>query len=497
MRLPLYVLADEWAARFPAASSIYPRVDELSFALLPLIAQGRVIGLLGLCFEVERELDEADRDFLQVLARQCAQALERGQLFSAALAERVRLESALQQLRTSEQQDITERTSLRERLAAADRMASLGSLAAGVAHEINNPLAYVSANLRYLDRSLEHLPEDAVAPALRGSLARFGQAVADARDGVSRVAEIVRDLRAISRSTEDKRGQVDILIAVDIAVKMSSVQVSHKARVLKEYGDVPRVFANEARLVQVFINLLVNAAQAIAEGAPCRNEIRIVTRTDERGRAVVEIRDTGSGIPPEIHARIFEPFFTTKPPDIGTGMGLSICHGIVAAHDGEISMESEVGKGSIFRVALPAYDRASGVGEHVEGDRRSSSPPNRRSRLLIVDDEIKLGTAIQKELSGMHDVEFLASGTEALARVKGGDRFDLILCDLVMPLMSGMVLYQEIQTLAPEQARRMIFLTGGAFTATARSFLHEVGNPYLEKPFDLDRLHAVVHDALE
>jgi signal transduction histidine kinase/CheY-like chemotaxis protein len=393
------------------------------------------------------------------------------------------------------------REELRERLAMADRMASIGALAAGVAHEINNPLAYVSANLGALTRALGEIPEEARSPALQGPLGRCEQALAEARDGVARVAEIVRDLKAISRSTEDNRAPTDVHAAIDVAVKMSSVEVSPRARVVKEYGRVPLVFANEARLAQVFINLLVNAAQAISEGAAPAGEIRVVTRTDEQGRAIVEVRDTGPGIPPDVLRRVFEPFFTTKPVGVGTGMGLSICHGIVASHGGEITAESEVGVGTVFRVALPACasEQIAAMALAAKTDdegRRSSVPPTKRGRVLVVDDEVKLGAVIQKELSTRHEVEFLTSGKDALARLRGGARFDLILCDLLMPSMSGIALYQELQALAPDQARRMVFLTGGAFSHTAESFLHEVGNVYLEKPFDLDRLHAVVHEVI-
>jgi PAS domain S-box-containing protein len=401
-------------------------------------------------------------------------------------------------------QDITEPRELRERLAMADRMASIGALAAGVAHEINNPLAYVSANLGALSRALGEIPEEARSPAVLEPLGRCEQALAEARDGVARVAEIVRDLKSISREAEDKRAPMDVHAAIEVAVKVASVEVSPRARVVKEYGRVPLVLADEARLAQVFINLLVNAAQAMSEGAGEANEIRVVTRTDPEGRAVVEVRDTGPGIAPDVLRRVFEPFFTTKPVGVGTGMGLSICHGIVSAHGGELTAESEVGAGTVFRVALPAcaaeQQEARSVAPAAKSEddegRRSSVPPTKRGRVLVVDDEVKLGSVIQKELSTRHEVEFLTSGKDALARLQGGARFDLILCDLLMPAMSGIALYQELQALAPDQARRMVFLTGGAFNHTAETFLHEVGNVCLEKPFNLEQLHAVVHEVI-
>lgn len=391
-------------------------------------------------------------------------------------------------------QDITERKRLRAQLALADRTASLGTLAAGVAHEVNNPIAYVIANLTRIASGLERLRCAAIQPELSQALASLSQAALDAKDGASRIAQIIRGLQILSRGDEDTRRPVDLRSIVDIAVKMAGAQAHGRARIVKEYGEVPLVDGNEALLVQVFINLVVNAAHAIPEGAADRQEIRVVTRTDEGGRAFAEVRDTGAGIPPEIRERIFEPFFTTKPVGVGTGIGLAICRGIVSAHGGAITVESEMGKGSVFRITLPALSPRS-----VQAEARaepSAGRSARRGRLLVIDDEVKLGKAIALDLSLEHDAHLETSGEEALARFRRGERFDVILCDLFMPSMPGMVLYEEVRRIDPGQADRMIFLTGGAYTAGARKFLSDITNQSLEKPFDMDRLRALVREVL-
>ena len=249
-------------------------------------------------------------------------------------------------------QDLREKKRLEAQLALSDRMASIGTLASGIAHEINNPLAYVMLNLAALAEELRPLVE-AAAPRRAGALLGL---VDDARTGAERVCKIVRGLKTFARAGEDHRVPMAIESAVEMAVNMTSGELRNRARLVKSYGLTPRVVADEARLGQVFINLLVNAAHAIPEENAAGNEIGITTSTDAEGRAVVEIRDTGCGIPAHLRARIFDPFFTTKEIGKGTGLGLSISHEIIAALGGLIEVSSEVGKGTTFRVVLPGCD---------------------------------------------------------------------------------------------------------------------------------------------
>jgi len=243
--------------------------------------------------------------------------------------------------------DLTERKRLEAQLVMADRLASVGRLAATVGHEINNPLAFVLANL---ELALERIGDGAVDAERAVEVTEM---LREAREGAERVRHIVRDLKVFSRGDSEERAAVDPRRVIDSCANMAKGEIRHRARLVKRYGATPRVLANEARLGQVLLNLLVNAAHAIPEDATEDNEITVSTSTDDLGRVVIEVRDTGSGIPDEVKKHIFEPFFTTKMGGAGTGLGLSICQSIVAALGGEITVESEVGRGTAFRVILP------------------------------------------------------------------------------------------------------------------------------------------------
>jgi CheY-like chemotaxis protein len=254
------------------------------------------------------------------------------------------------------------------------------------------------------------------------------------------------------------------------------------------------VSGSEARLGQVFLNLIVNAAQAIPDGDSERNKITVTTFTDDAGAAIVEIADTGSGIRPEDVANLFTPFFTTKPPGIGTGLGLPICQRIVAQMGGAIHVESEIGKGTTFRVTLPP---ASGEAPAKARARSVAPKSQRRGRILVVDDEPMLAAAIRRVLASQHDVVTTTRAEDALERLRAGGNFDVIFSDLMMPQVTGMELYARVCKEFPEQAPRMVFLTGGAFTQAAREFLAKVSNPTLEKPIDRNGLLALVNERVK
>ena len=384
--------------------------------------------------------------------------------------------------------DIGERRAMQAQLLVASRLASVGTLAAGVAHEINNPLAFVNANVLYLADELERF-RSALGPATDEIL----QLVAETRQGVERIGLIVRDLKAFSRvDSEDVSAVVDVRKVLAFAEKMAGKEMRQRARVIRDIQPVPMVKANESRLGQVFLNLLLNAAQAIPDGAAAENEIRIRTRTDGLGRAVVEVSDTGRGIPEELRARVFDPFFTTKPVGEGTGLGLSICLGIVRSLGGEILLESEVDEGSTFRVALPAHqpERATAVFP------APGVPATARVKLLVVDDEPYICTAIQRLLRREHQVTALTTVREAMALLDTGERFDVILSDLMMPEQNGEDFYKELSRIAPDQARRMIFMTGGAFTTRSEEFLRSSPVPQVAKPISLEMLQGAIRQVV-
>jgi signal transduction histidine kinase len=407
-----------------------------------------------------------------------------------------------------------EQKKMREQLVISERMASAGTLAAGVAHEINNPLAVVAANLEFMTGSLARISADArryegQLTANDGAVEWSDEAGAgagwvgwvqrriteaeeplrDAREAVVRIRDIVRDVKLFSRSQDEARGPVDVRNIIESSLRMAWNEIRHRAQLSKEYGDVPAVEANEGRLGQVILNLLVNAAQAIPEGNARQNRIRVTTKNAPGGRVVIEIADTGDGIPAANLERIFDPFFTTKPIGVGTGLGLAICHRIVSDLGGEMSVESEVGRGTMFRVVLPS----SGV-EAVAPISESgvSSRIVRRGRILLIDDEPAVCRAIQRALARHHDVVAMTSGRDAVTRVVGGERFDVIVSDLMMPEVTGMEIHDALTRQAPDQAARMVFLTGGAFTPSARQFLDSIPNPRIDKPFEMTNLLSIV-----
>ncbi|TMB35817.1 MAG: PAS domain S-box protein [Deltaproteobacteria bacterium] len=387
--------------------------------------------------------------------------------------------------------DVSDRRKLQAQLMLADRMSSLGTLSAGVAHEINNPLAYVIASL---DLVADRLPE--IASMLGREGGQFlEQQVQRAREGTDRVRKIVRDLKSFSRADEETVTVTDLVKSLNTSLTLVWNEIKHRARLVKDFDRLPPVRANEARLGQVFINLFVNAAQAMPEGNIEHNELRVVGRTDALGNAVVEIHDTGCGIPPDHLDRIFEPFFTTKPVGEGTGLGLAICHGIVTSLGGTLSVqETAVGKGTVFRVVLPA---AKSTAESVHLAPRLVPRPKRRGRILVIDDEKDLTDVTREGLAGLHDVMTTQDARQALEWIGAGARFDLILCDMMMPLMTGMEFHMRLATLNPEQADRVVFMTGGAFTPRAREFLARLPNLRLEKPFDLGHVLSMVNAHLD
>jgi len=233
----------------------------------------------------------------------------------------------------------------RQRLELADRMASLGTLAAGVAHEINNPLAYLLSNVQV---ARERIREDYNADE------ELSECLADAEKGCLRVKEIVEDMRELTRVPSFDAGPKQLHPILEECLQNEDDEIRRRARVVRSYGDVPEISAADGRLAQVFRNLIINAVQAMPVGEVDRMQLEVSTYTDALGRAVVEIRDTGVGIPEEIASRVFEPFFTTKEPGRGAGLGLSVCHSIVTSLGGTIALESIRGSGTLVRVALPA-----------------------------------------------------------------------------------------------------------------------------------------------
>jgi PAS domain S-box-containing protein len=390
----------------------------------------------------------------------------------------------------SSSRDVTERERMRAKLLISDRMASLGTLAAGIAHEINNPLAYVAGNLEAI---AETLAATQCEPS-KTECIELSSAVNDARDGAERVRRIVKGLRSFTRSADEKRVPLVLADVVEAAIRLTGNELRHRAQLVRELGPVPRVIADDGQLTQVFINLLVNAAHAIPEGHSDDNRITVRTRTDDRGRAVVEVADTGKGMAPEVQARVFDPFFTTKDIGEGTGLGLSICHGIISGLGGQISMDSTAGHGTVVRVVLPPWveDKLPAPLPAATIESTTAGNGHRRQRVMVVDDEPQVAHTMERLLRRDYDITVAVCGREALEHITRGTRFDAIIADLMMPNMTGIELVEELRRIAPDQAQRLILLSGGAFTQQTRERLDQIGAPQLEKPVTAKELRACV-----
>lgn len=381
--------------------------------------------------------------------------------------------------------DLSEERRLQASLAFADRMASIGTLAAGVAHEINNPLAFVTLGLDLAIRMLS-------TPGISAEDTRVAiDTLRDAEVGAKRVQAIVRDLKTFSRGADEDVGAVQLGPVIDYAARIALAEIKHRARLVLDVGGVPPVQGNEARLGQVFLNLLINAAHAIQPGAADRHEIAVNARAQGE-LVVVTVSDTGAGLSPDTIGRIFEPFVTTKSH--GTGLGLAICHDIVTRLGGTITVESALGRGATFTVQLPIATADDRAASHGAGAPVPATRP--RARILLVDDEVMLRSITARLLAPDHDVVAAASGHEALARLEAGERFDAALCDLLMPEMTGMELHARVGERWPELAKRFAFMTGGVFTPEAAEFVEATPQPCIDKPFSLATLTQVIDEVL-
>lgn len=368
----------------------------------------------------------------------------------------------------------------RAQLHITERMTAVGAIAAGVAHEINNPLCFVSGNVDHVRMELQVLAARPDAPPV----APLVEALTDARDGARRVATIVHELKAFSR-IDDVTSPVDVNQLVRSAVKLLANEIRHVARLTLDLGDAPHVAANEGRLGQTLLNLIHNAVQAIPEGHPDEHEIAVTTSRGADGATVVEVRDTGVGIEPEALGRIFDPFYTTKATRRGTGMGLAICHSIVAQLGGRIDVTSRPGAGSTFRVLLPAGEQAP------EAQPAPAATGTGRGRVLVIDDEHALLRTVRRVLEPRFEVT-QALGGEAALEALAEQRFDAVLCDVMMPGMSGADVFEHIRAHHPDLAPRVAFLTGGAFTASMQAYLEQTACMRIDKPFDPGALRAAV-----
>jgi two-component system cell cycle sensor histidine kinase/response regulator CckA len=367
--------------------------------------------------------------------------------------------------------DITAHKEMEGRLVLSDRLTAIGTLAAGVAHEINNPLTYLYGNLELLRRSL--------------TAGIHAQRLSDATDGAERIREVVRDLMTFSHPEGDTLGPLHISEVIDRAERMARHEFKHRARFVRDEVALPAVQGSKARLSQVFLNLLINAAHAIAPGRLEQNEIRVTTRRLSDSAIRISVSDTGAGIERAMIGRIFDPFVTTKPTGQGTGLGLYVCHNIVRSLGGTIWVQSEPGRGSTFHVDLPVR----GESERPCNEARPSAGPLKRLRILVVDDEPNILSFVQRTLAP-HEVACVSSGAAAISALEGR-AFDLVMCDVMMPDVTGLDVYEHTLRCTPELARRFLFITGVSMGELAAN-ISAIGAPVLQKPFGVDELENAI-----
>ena len=409
-------------------------------ASVPLFRSGQATGAMIAHRCTPRPFDDQDVSFLQAMANAVAAFDERRALFT--------------------------------RMQMSDRLAAVGTLASGVAHEMNNPLTYVLANLQFVDEELRH-------SAHASELTRALDALREAREGAQRLSVIVRDLRTFSVGDSEIPTLVSLVPVLLSSVNVAQNELRGRAKLELDVQPLPMVRGNAARLGQVCLALLANATQAIEPGNPEKNSVTVRTRARDND-AVLEVIDTGSGIAPENLKRIFDPFFTTKGPGVGTGLGLAICHGIVEKMHGRIEVESELGRGSTFRVVLPV---APGMG----------SSPGRvktRARILLVDGEPLAGMAMRRALLADHDVVLVQSGAAALAELARQEPFDALVSGVQMPEMSGAELHQRLAQVRPALAARTVFVANPGVEMSPE--MGRLGAPVLEKPVEGDALRRAV-----
>ncbi len=399
--------------------------------------------------------------------------------------------------------DVTERRQgqqLRDRLAHTERLAAIGQLAAGVSHEINNPAAYVVANLTTMRDMLAALENEAPRGTGVGErLRELGEMARENLDGMSRIRSITSDLRTFARIDSNELTLVDLNDCATSACRIAFNEIRHRAHLVQEFRELPKIRASHGKLAQVVTNLLVNAAQAIPEGNVEHHRVTVRTgaTTDE---VWLHVEDTGCGLTPELQAQMFDPFFTTKARGQGTGLGLALCADIIRQHKGSISPGRGPEGGTCFEVRLPRNAELEQVSTiPVAGTRgiaQCSSEiaprvlPIERLRLLLIDDEPLVLRSLRRMLSE-HEVDAVQSGSAALSHLLVDRGYDLIFCDLMMPEMDGTVVYGEIERVMPELCERIIFCSGGAFTRRTKHFLEHSRRPLIEKPLTRESFEQV------
>jgi len=381
--------------------------------------------------------------------------------------------------------DITEQRRTQTQLQQAEKLAAMGQLVSGVAHEINNPAAIISG-------FAQTLLLDQMTPDQRETVQMM-------YDEATRIGRITANLLAFARAGTKERTLVELneIVRRTFALRSYHLTTLNITMNLELDDANPKAWANGSEVQQLLLNLLINAEQALAT-ITGRRAITIRTMTADDDGVRLEVADSGPGIPPDIQEKIFDPFFTTKPEGMGTGLGLSICYGIVHDHGGRISVHSMPGHGATFTIALPrdARTRQRTTPPPMEIPEAAREPEAALS-VLLVDDEEGLRRALVSFLKrrGMHVIA-VEDGSDAL-RVLRRERFDVIVSDVRMPGMSGAEFLERVRREQPAMVNRLIFSTGDPFAADTSALLREAGVPSLVKPYDFAKLESLLHEVAD
>jgi PAS domain S-box-containing protein len=382
--------------------------------------------------------------------------------------------------------DVTGQRLVQSKLLQTEKMAGLGQLVSGIAHELNNPLTSIIGYSQLLLGRRLTAPQEADGRLIHQE--------------AERAARIVKNLLLFAREARPERRPVHLneIVERTLALRNYELRVENIELSQDLAQDLPPVIADPAQLQQVLLNLLVNAEQAIRQGSG-EGSIRVRTRKTLRGRISFEILDSGPGIPQEIIPRIFDPFFSTKPSGTGTGLGLSITSGIVKEHGGEISVQSQLGHGAKFTVELPAATQEASPAPAPPAGRTVAPAAirmGRGERMLVVEDEPTVAHLIADVLGeDGHKVEIVLDGRDGLDRATAGN-YALIICDLRMPHLDGRAIYRELEARESPMRHRLMFVTGDTLAPRTLEFLEKSGLPFLAKPFLVEELKAVVERAL-
>jgi PAS domain S-box-containing protein len=387
--------------------------------------------------------------------------------------------------------DVTERKRMEASLLQSDRLASLGMLAGGMAHSLNNPLTYVLLNLDHLAARLPHMAGDAAGIA--DAMARM----AEAREGAERMASIVKRMRNLARTDDSEIRAIDLSSVLESVVEIVGNEMQHRGRFTTAFEQVPPVVANESRIEQVCLGLVLFAARILPEDSAKTCEVSLALYSDERENAIIEIVCEGV----ELHASqlrdLFEPFALNEEARTAV-FGLSVCNSIVEQLGGQIQAESRPGIGLCLRATFPC-SRSFTTEPPPPSSQQSSNPPSApvsSARILVIDDDPGVGRALRLMLEEEHNVTSYTSPREALRILLQDQEFDLVFCDLMMPELTGMDIYQVLRFNRPGYEARLVFMTGGAFTGPAKRFLAQVPNPRIEKPFNLRALQRIVQRSI-